>query len=491
MKLDDKYIYGHCVDPVNVQVWNPISKCHEQREVPCGKCLHCRMTKVNEWKTRLYLQSLYSKYTYSCTFTYDINKMSTESLVDTFATMTYSNYKQVNMLTPIALCKSHMQKFFKRLRKTLPDLKLQYFLVGEYGSKWSHPHYHAILWSNIPLVEFDDILNEEFHLKETNILSRTWNMGIVSAELLNNQILQGFKGVDNAIGYLTKYILKNKQDLFSLTTKLQHLQNIKTIKENENPDFEISDISSEDVAMYWKQYGNFFSCSKRPALATGYLEEYKAKYQDGQIKLHGVHEKSLLLPSYFVKKSKQYVCPYVQFSTQKNNQLSNISCEILGQNIINILRNIKIHTNTLSTLQETLLFRNLSKEEVLYKRIGKYNFKDLSSGEYYIFTFYENKALYVRYKYNRHYKEYEYKGIAYVDDVLRCLVSSFENLKAKILYQFNLSRLRNEQEFKVYLKQHFDDDMNKFIKERDRIYKNLQNCNITRQGKYKLTKINF
>lgn len=92
--------------------------------VPCGKCLSCRKAKNREWSMRL-IHELDSHDYYS------------------FVTLTYSDE---HMPDYGSLKKSDLQKFFKRLRKSVPGLKIKYYAVGEYGDTTERPHYHIILF---------------------------------------------------------------------------------------------------------------------------------------------------------------------------------------------------------------------------------------------------------------------------------------------------------------------------------------------------------
>ena len=65
-----KYIYSHCVSPVKVKIWDSYSNSYVVRLLPCGKCLHCRNTHINEWCTRLVAQKKYSKYCYYVSLDY-------------------------------------------------------------------------------------------------------------------------------------------------------------------------------------------------------------------------------------------------------------------------------------------------------------------------------------------------------------------------------------------------------------------------------------
>ena len=114
-------------------------------EVPCGKCLNCRITKRGEWSMRLLHELEF--HTHSC-----------------FVTLTYSD----DYLPPhSSLRLSDLQKFFKRLRKSLLNHKIRYFAAGEYGDLSQRPHYHAII--------FGLGLWPEHQL----LIKRSWNAGLV------------------------------------------------------------------------------------------------------------------------------------------------------------------------------------------------------------------------------------------------------------------------------------------------------------------------
>ena len=94
--------------------------------VPCGQCIACRISKRREWTIRM-LHEL------------EDHKESV------FVTLTYSdNYLPENK----SLKKEDLQKFMKRLRKSLEPTgrKIRYFACGEYGDQTERPHYHLILF---------------------------------------------------------------------------------------------------------------------------------------------------------------------------------------------------------------------------------------------------------------------------------------------------------------------------------------------------------
>ncbi len=97
---------------------------------PCGKCLPCRINKRRIWIFRNTLEDMYTPHSYFITLTYNDERIP----------KTDGQYN----LEP-----SHIQSFFKRLRKNNPELGLRYFSVGEYGDsgtrRWN-PHFHLLAY---------------------------------------------------------------------------------------------------------------------------------------------------------------------------------------------------------------------------------------------------------------------------------------------------------------------------------------------------------
>jgi len=137
---------------------------------PCGKCPPCHKRRISGWSFRL-------------------TKQSQATNTSQFVTLTYDELtipKTKNQLQ--TLCKSDLQKFFKRLRK-LTHEKISYYAVGEYGDKTQRPHYHIIL----------------FNATENSVQS-AWNLHTNSIGHCH------FGNVSDAsIGYTLKYISKEKQ----------------------------------------------------------------------------------------------------------------------------------------------------------------------------------------------------------------------------------------------------------------------------------------
>jgi len=93
-------------------------------EIPCGYCIGCRLERARQWSVRIMHEA----------------SMHEEN---SFVTMTYNDD---NLPDDMSLNHEHVQKFMKRLRKQYNDRKVRYYVCGEYGDRYSRPHYHMCLF---------------------------------------------------------------------------------------------------------------------------------------------------------------------------------------------------------------------------------------------------------------------------------------------------------------------------------------------------------
>ncbi|MBD5584332.1 MAG: hypothetical protein HDQ88_04565 [Clostridia bacterium] len=147
-------------------------------DIPCGKCEACKCNHAKEWALRCHLESLY----------HDQN---------CFITLSYNNE---NLPKNRSLELSDLQKFWKRLRKSLPkETKIKYFACGEYGPKTLRPHYHAIIFGYMP----DDIKpwkknhqRDQLYISEK--IEKIWGKGYCIIGECNY----------NTAGYVARYCTK-------------------------------------------------------------------------------------------------------------------------------------------------------------------------------------------------------------------------------------------------------------------------------------------
>ncbi len=105
-------------------------------EVPCGKCMECRLNYSKQWANRMMLEAQYYDSNFFLTFTYDNDHV---------------HYNDLGLKT---LYKKDFQDFMKRLRRRVEPDKIRFFASGEYGEHTFRPHYHAIIFGlKIPDLE--------------------------------------------------------------------------------------------------------------------------------------------------------------------------------------------------------------------------------------------------------------------------------------------------------------------------------------------------
>jgi len=150
-------------------------------ELPCGRCIGCRLEKAKEWALRCsHEASLYDK-----------------GRNNSFLTLTYNNE---NLPPNGNLRKKDFQNFIKRLRKNTGQ-KIRYFMCGEYGDQTNRPHYHAILFGfRFRDAKLVNVRNGN-RVYTSKYLDKTWRMGTCEIGSVTF----------NSAGYVARYILKKQQ----------------------------------------------------------------------------------------------------------------------------------------------------------------------------------------------------------------------------------------------------------------------------------------
>lgn len=130
-------------------------------DVPCGKCVKCRLKKSAEWAMRCMHEASLHDSNYFLTLTYD------------------EDHYPLNG----SLVRDEIPKFIKRLRRRLDYLgkpKIRVYYCGEYGDSTNRPHYHAIVFG----LRLDDL---EFYKASPNgdryynsaFIDSVWGLGYV------------------------------------------------------------------------------------------------------------------------------------------------------------------------------------------------------------------------------------------------------------------------------------------------------------------------
>ncbi|QCS36608.1 replication initiator protein [Capybara microvirus Cap3_SP_481] len=134
-------------------------------QIPCRRCMGCRLDYAKEWANRLTLETKTSENNYFITLTYDDNNIPIRENKGEFISF--------------PLNKKDAQDFWKRVRAKYPEPHIKYFMCGEYGEETGRPHYHAIIYNAPWLNDLKYYKNNEFGdaLFHSEILNKLWGKG--------------------------------------------------------------------------------------------------------------------------------------------------------------------------------------------------------------------------------------------------------------------------------------------------------------------------
>lgn len=117
-------------------------------QVPCGKCVGCRLKYSREWADRCLLEAKYHPFNWFLTLTYDDDHVPTTVLFG-------DEDRSDDLVFHLSLKKRDLQLFFKRLREEFGYESFRYYACGEYGDETFRPHYHVLLFSQISEVDLE------------------------------------------------------------------------------------------------------------------------------------------------------------------------------------------------------------------------------------------------------------------------------------------------------------------------------------------------
>lgn len=102
-------------------------------QVPCGKCLGCRLDYARNWAIRSTNEAYMHNHFNNCAF----------------LTLTFNDDMLLRRENPYSLSRSAFTSWIKRLRKAIKsqyNTEIRIMACGEYGSKHKRPHYHMLVY---------------------------------------------------------------------------------------------------------------------------------------------------------------------------------------------------------------------------------------------------------------------------------------------------------------------------------------------------------
>lgn len=230
-------------------------------QIPCGKCIGCRLSYSRQWANRCLLEAQNWKDNQFITLTY-----ATENL-------SFSKEKQVDIETGEifnlpTLVPEDLTKFMKDLRRFYKyhynHENIRFYACGEYGEKYNRPHFHLIVF-NLPIDDKEYLFttNQKNNVYTSDTISKIWGKGLVSI---------GDVTWDSA-AYVARYVMKK-------------------LKGRESENYKKMGIVPEFVRM-----------SRKEGIAKAYYEQHKNEiYENDEIILSKKDKTEIIKPcSYYDK----------------------------------------------------------------------------------------------------------------------------------------------------------------------------------------------
>ncbi len=146
-------------------------------ELPCGKCIGCKIPKSRDWTARIIQELDY--FPDSC-----------------FMSLTYNEAK---IPENGSLKKKDLQNFVKRLRKSTQK-KIKYFGCGDYGEDNNRPHYHMIM---LGIAQ-----NWEGFVWIMRVKGKKGYIDLYEVEEWKNGYVHVGTATQDSVRYVTDYIMK-------------------------------------------------------------------------------------------------------------------------------------------------------------------------------------------------------------------------------------------------------------------------------------------
>lgn len=134
-------------------------------QVPCGKCLGCRLDYSRNWAIRSSNEAMmYNNYN-NCAF----------------LTLTFNDDMLLRRSNPYSLNRTAFTSWIKRLRKAIKSnygVEFRLMACGEYGNRHKRPHYHMIIYGfNFPdkyVYKYNKIRNTDVLYYRSPFLESIW-----------------------------------------------------------------------------------------------------------------------------------------------------------------------------------------------------------------------------------------------------------------------------------------------------------------------------
>lgn len=151
--------FGSYIDTESGELIEPI-------QIPCGKCIGCRLDYSRQWANRCVLES-------KC---YEQDECSFLTLTYNDENLTYHPESGVPSLYP-----KDLQDFIKRFRMRIfrdYGKEIRFYACGEYGDCDCRPHFHLLMFGfRFPDLKYKGLSHSDEPLYTSSFLDEVWGKG--------------------------------------------------------------------------------------------------------------------------------------------------------------------------------------------------------------------------------------------------------------------------------------------------------------------------
>lgn len=183
-------------------------------DVPCGRCVGCRLEYSRQWAIRAIHEAKFHEH-------------------NSFITLTYA---PAFLPDDVSVHVEHTQKFLKRLRKAISPIKIRFMCAGEYGTRYSRPHYHLLIFGYDFPDKYPYKVVHGYVYYRSEQLEKLWPFGI---SMIGSVTFE-------SAAYVARYIMK----------KVKGTDDIKDM-------------------VYQGRHPEFMTTSRRPGIAHDWIARYK------------------------------------------------------------------------------------------------------------------------------------------------------------------------------------------------------------------------
>lgn len=226
------------------------------QEVPCGKCIACRLERSRQWAMRIMNEARFYESSLFITLTYNNDNLP-------FAP--FYNVESGELEQRPALVPEHLKKFMKDLRRYFDyhygHQGIRFFGCGEFGDSYARPHFHVILFNCF----FDDqkhwfsrkVDGRTVWTDTSEILSKIWKKGITTVSDVTYE----------SASYVARYCLKKQ---IGKNVKKQRVEQRFVLLDEED-----YDLIEDNHILDCDWVHEFTRSSRRPGIGRNYYEEHK------------------------------------------------------------------------------------------------------------------------------------------------------------------------------------------------------------------------